>query len=235
MSSNSLINRRFSTTVAKELAVGLTGIVLVIFVLGHLVGNLLLIVGPEVFNDYADRLHSLGELLWAARAGLLAALVIHVGMAVSLAKENAAARGAARYEVEKSAGRKTFATRLMLISGVLIFVFTVLHVYDFTLSADRTGDQSFVDGMSEESLGLYGVVFNAFGDPVRSLLYILAMGFVGIHLTHAIASVVVTLGFLADKNTVLAEYAARAIGLIVALGFAAIPLYVMFRTYVTGV
>jgi succinate dehydrogenase / fumarate reductase cytochrome b subunit len=111
----------------------------------------------------------------------------------------------------------------------------LFHVYDFTVTGDREGARSFVDGMSEESMGLYGVVFNSFANPVRSLFYIIAVCAVGLHLSHAISSVVVTLGFLADKSTDRAEFAAKAIGLIVALGFSSIPLFVLFRAHVIGV
>jgi len=232
MSPTSLANRRFSTTVARELLVGVTGVMLVGFILMHLSGNLLILLGPDAFNHYAERLHSLGELLWVGRLGLFLTFLIHITMAIWLAKDNAGARGGARYEVEKPAGRKTFATRLMTISGGIILIFVLLHVYDFTITGHPTGDRSIVPGMGEESLGLYGVVFNSFGNPVRSLLYIIAVWFVGIHLSHAIASVAVTLGFLADKDTSGAELAARVIGLAVAVGFTTIPLYVMFRTYV---
>ena len=235
MSSISRADRKFTSTVAKELAVGVTGIVLIVFILGHLVGNLLLLAGPAVFNAYAARLQGLGELLWAVRFILLVSFVVHIGLAISLALENAAARGETRYEVARPAGRKSFATRMMRVSGILILLFVLWHVYDFAITGDREGDRSFVAGMSEESMGLYGVVFNSFGNPVRSLLYILAVCFAGIHLSHAVASVGVTLGVLADRNTDKVELVARAVGLLVAAGFSFIPLFVMFRTYVTGV
>lgn len=232
MSSTSLANRRFSTSVARELIVGVTGVMLVGFILMHLSGNLLILLGPESFNHYAETLQSLGELLWVARLGLILTFVFHITMAIWLAKENAGARGGARYEVEKPTGRKTFATRMMTLSGGIILVFVLLHVYDFTITGHPTGDRSIVPSMGAESMGLYGVVFNSFGNPVRSLLYIIAVWFVGLHLSHAIASVAVTLGFLTDKSTGKAELAARVIGLAVAIGFTIIPLYVMLRTYV---
>lgn len=233
--SSTLLARRFTTSVAKELVVGLTGIALVTFVLGHLVGNVLLLVGPDVFNAYAARLHALGELLWAARVFLVVCFIAHIGTAISLALENTSARGPVRYEYERTASRKTFASRMMRISGVLILLFVLLHVYDFTLTGDREGPRSFVDGMGEESMGLYGVVFNSFGNPVRSLLYIICCVFVGIHLTHALASIAVTLGFLTDRDTGKAELVAKAIGIGVAAGFSFIPLYVLARTYIIGV
>ncbi len=235
MRSTQTLGGRLTTTVGKELIVGVTGILLVVFILGHLAGNLLLIVGPEAFNHYAEQLHNLGEIIWLARAGLIVAFVAHISMAISLARASAAARGTQRYEVEKSVGRKTAATRLMIISGVTILAFVLFHVYDFTLTGDRTGERSFVDAMGEESMGLYGVVFNSFANPLRSLFYIIAVCGVGLHLSHAIASVLSTLGILTEKSTDKAELAAKVIGVIVAVGFSSIPLYVLLRAHVIGV
>lgn len=234
MSTTTVASRRFSTTVAKELVVGITGVMLVGFILMHLSGNLLLLLGPESFNHYTERLHDLGELLWVARIGLILTFVLHITTAISLAMGNAYARGGTRYEVEKTAGRKSFATRMMRMSGILILIFVLWHVYDFSISGHPEGPRSFVEGLGEDSLGLYGVVFNSFGNPIRSLFYIVAVWFVGIHLSHAIASVVVTLGYLADKNTDRAEFIAKVIGFAVAAGFTTIPLYIMFRTHVVG-
>lgn len=235
MSTTSVTGSRFSTTVGKELIVGVTGVLLVAFILMHLMGNLLILLGPGAFNDYAEKLHSLGELVWIARIGLIVTFTAHISMAISLARANASARGGQRYEVDKSAGRKTVATRLMLLSGIAILCFVLFHVYDFTITGDRTGSRSFVEGMGEASMGLYGVVFNSFANPVRALFYIIAVCAVGLHLSHAISSVVVTLGFLADKGTDKAEFAAKAIGLLVAVGFSSIPIFVLIRAHVIGV
>jgi len=223
------------TTVGKELIVGVTGILLVLFIFGHLAGNLLILAGPDAFNAYAQQMLDLGPLLWVARIGLVAVFSAHIGMAIALAHAGSKARGTQRYEVEKSVGRKSAATRLMVISGATILAFLLFHVYDFTITGDREGDRSFVDGMGEASLGLYGVVFNSFANPVRSLFYIIAVCGVGLHLTHAIASVASTLGVLTEKNTAKAEMAAMAIGIIVAVGFSSIPLYVLLRAHVIGV
>ena len=229
MRSKPTPGNRFTTTVGKELIVGVTGILLVGFVLGHLAGNLLLLLGPEAFNDYAEKLQSLGELLWVARIGLIVALVAHVSMAISLALASRQARGEQRYEVEHSVGRKSVATRFMVISGVTILAFLLFHIYDFSISGDIEGPGSVIKGMGEESMGLYGVVFNSFANPLRSLFYIIAVCGVGLHLSHAIASVVVTLGILTEKSTDKVEWVARVIGLAVAIGFSSIPIYVFIR------
>ncbi len=235
MRSKTTLGNRFTTTVGKELIVGVTGILLVGFVLGHLAGNLLLLLGPEAFNDYAEKLQSLGELLWVARIGLIVALVAHVSMAINLARASRQARGSQRYDVEKIVGRKASATRFMIISGVTILAFLLFHIYDFTISGDITGQGSIVEGMGEESMGLYGVVFNSFANPLRSLFYVIAVCGVGLHLSHAISSVLVTLGALTEKSTDKAELAAKVIGLAVAVGFSSIPLYILLRAHVIGV
>lgn len=236
MSTTQTLGGRLATTVGKELIVGVTGVLLVMFILFHLMGNLLVLLGPEAFNHYAAQLHSLGELIWVGRIGLIVAFVAHISMAISLARASARARGVQRYEVEKSVGRKSAATRLMVISGVTILAFVLFHVYDFTITGDREGERSFVNAISEtESMGLYGVVFNSFANPLRSLFYIIAVCGVGLHLSHAIASVAVTLGVLADKGTDKAELVARIIGAVVAVGFSSIPLYVLLRAHVLGV
>jgi succinate dehydrogenase / fumarate reductase, cytochrome b subunit len=230
MSAPQTLGGRLSTTVGKELIVGVTGVLLVAFILGHLAGNLLLIVGPDAFNHYAEQLHSLGELLWLIRIGMVVTFVAHISMAISLAMASARARGEQRYEVEKSVGRKTAATRLMVISGVTILAFLIFHIYDFTITGDREGDRSYIVAISEtESMGLYGVVFNSFANPLRSLFYIIAVCGVGLHLSHAIASVLSTLGILTEKSTDKAELVAKVIGAVVAVGFSSIPIYVLIR------
>ena len=229
MSASSL-SQRLTTTVAKELLVGITGIVLVLFIIGHLAGNLLIFVGPEAFNLYAEKLADLGPLLWVARIGLIVAAVAHIYTAIRLARMNRIARPD-RYAHTAYLGRKSMATRTMIFSGVFILFFLFLHLYDFTF-ADKVGPGSVVAG---ENLGLYGLVWNTFANPIHALIYIIAVSAVGLHLSHAISSVVSTLGILTEKATDKVDFAGKLIGLAIALGFAAIPIFVLVHTYIIGV
>jgi succinate dehydrogenase / fumarate reductase cytochrome b subunit len=229
MSTTQTLGGRLATTVGKELVVGITGVLLVVFILGHLAGNLLLLLGPEAFNDYAEKLHSLGELIWVARFGLIVAFVAHISCAISLARASAKARGAHRYEVEKSVGRKTPATRMMIISGLTILFFVLYHIYDFTISGQALIARS---QDTVEPLTLYDVVYESFANPLRSAFYIIAVLGVGLHLSHAVASVVSTLGVLTERATDQAELAAKGIGAVVAFGFSIIPLYVLFHAHI---
>ncbi len=229
MSASSL-SQRLTTTVAKELLVGITGIILVLFIIGHLAGNLLIFVGPEAFNLYAEKLADLGPLLWVARIGLIAAAIAHISTAILLARLNRIARPD-RYAHIAYMGKKSMATRTMIFSGIAILAFLFLHLYDFTFP-EKAGPASVVAG---ENLGLYGLVWNTFSNPLHSLIYIIAVSAVGLHLSHAISSVVVTLGVLSDKATDKMDIIGKVIGLVIALGFAAIPIYVLVHTYIIGV
>lgn len=235
MSASITLTSRLTSTVAKELVVAVSGLGLVGFVIAHLTGNLLILVGPAAFNAYAEKMQELGGLLWVARAGLLSIFVLHVGTAILLARANRAARSN-RYETHNYVGRRSPATRLMLYTGLMVLAFVIFHVLDFSVFGHRDGPRSLVPGMNDgESMGLWGVVFSSFGNPLRALFYIAAVSCVGLHLSHALSSVLVTLGVLFDKGTARAELAAKIIGAVLALGFASLPAYVLVRTYLIGV
>ena len=216
-----------TTTVVMELAAALSGLVMVLFIIGHLGGNLLLFLGPETFNAYAAHLQALGPLLSVLRLVMLSALLAHVMFTVWLKLLGLGAAPFGRYAVTVRRANRGIGTRTMIYTGLLILCFVLLHVYDFTF-ADKVGARSMVHG---QSLGLYGVVFNSFTDPVHSVLYILAVWAVGLHFSHLLASFWVTLGVLADRATPGADFTARALGALVALGFTAIPLYVLLKAH----
>ena len=229
MSAVATLRGRLTTTVGRELLVGVTGLALVGFIVIHLSGNLLIFVGPEAFNAYAAKLHSLGPLLWVARIGLITTFVVHIGAAISLAKENRAAR-AQSYESQTFQGRKTVATRLMLLSGLTVLFFLFFHLSDFTLS-NHEGAAGAVNGVE---LGLYGLVWNSFSNPLRVAFYLLGVGCLGMHLSHATASVLVTLGILRDKTTANAEIVAKIVGLTFFVGFSSIPVYILIKAFFLG-
>lgn len=217
-------------SLAKELWVGVSGIVLILFILGHLAGNFFLFAGPERFNAYAKHLHSLGPLLWMARLGLLAAFIVHVAFAIWLALDGRAARNT-RYAVPQKACEPNFAKRTMLYSGLTLFAFLVFHIADFALR-DQTGPGSVLGGpFAGESAGLYGIVWNSFADPLHSALYIVALCAVGLHFSNAVAVVWMTFGVLPGCGIYAIKRAAQAAGAMVAFAFISIPLYVLAATY----
>lgn len=224
MASN--VSMLLRTSVFRKQLIALTGLAMVGFVIAHLSGNLLIFLGPEMFNHYADMLHHLPEIVWPMRIGLLAAIIIHIVLTIQLVRENKAARPRA-YEVEQVKGDKKFATTAMIYTGLLLVFFIVLHLIDFTF-ANREGELSYVDG---ESLSLFGLVWNKFslehGGWWRVPVYIAAMISLGLHLSHAIQSVFQTLGANNTRYMPHIKKLSLALGILIAFAFASIPIYVL--------
>jgi succinate dehydrogenase / fumarate reductase cytochrome b subunit len=203
------------------------------FVIAHLAGNLTIYLGPETFNGYAEKLAGLGPLLWVMRIGLIAAALVHIGLTMRLVYENRAAREDSYYAF-RAKGERSWATRTMAYSGVLIVVFLVLHLYDFTF-AIKDGPQSLIEGVNAgESAGLFGLVWTSFNEWWRVGFYVLAMAAVGAHLSHAIESVFQTFGLHHTRYTPIVKMLSVAVGALVFLGFAAIPLYVLIARHPLG-
>lgn len=209
------------------------------FLVAHLTGNLLIYAGPEAFNAYAEKLAKLGPILWAMRIGLIVSVLLHVYLTLKLVQENRAARGQT-YAVTEPKGKRSLAAMIMQYTGIFILIFLALHLYDFTFSS-KSGPHSVITGLGNgESLGLFGVVWNSFKftDPlgwIRIPVYLIAVTCVGLHLSHAIQSVVQTFGFSHPRYTPIIRTASVAIGALLAVGFGLIPVYVMLAPQPLGI
>ena len=238
MTSN--LGRVLGSSIFRKQVSAVTGLAMVGFVIAHLMGNLLLFVGPEAFNDYAHKLEALGPLLWVMRGGMIVSVVLHVALTLTLAVENAKARPE-RYDVVADHGDRKKATRAMKYTGSMIVLFLVLHLYDFTFG-DKTGAGTILEGVNGgESLGLFGLVWNSFSirysgwNVVRDVIYILAVSSVGLHLSHALESVVQTFGFHHDRYTPIVRKVSLAVGIVVGVMFASIPVYIALTSTPFGV
>ena len=222
------------TSVVKKQIVAVTGLMGVGFIIGHMAGNTLLLLGPEAFNGYAEMLHAVPELLWVVRVTLIAAFVIHVYFTIALTLENRAAR-TDPYAVAATHGETTFAKKTMIYTGLLVFFFLFLHLTDFTFP-DKTGPNTVLAGADgEASYAIYGLVWNSFAKNIlRSVFYILAVCCVGLHLSHGIQSLFQTIGFFNDRYTPVIRKASIVLGALVAIGFSLIPLYVVIRHFTIG-
>ena len=216
----------YRSTIGKKIIMAVTGLMLVGFVIVHMAGNLQMFIGPAKMNGYAAFLKSTGELLWVARLGLLAALVLHVLMAWQLTQIKTKARpvGYERRDPQVS----TLASRTMRWGGVLLLVFIVFHILHFT-----TGTvfpmASRPDAMYPEfsEANVYGNVISAFRNPLVSAFYVVAMLFLMLHLFHGAWASVRTLGLSKPSRHPLHRRISTAIALVVWLGFTAIPVAVL--------
>jgi succinate dehydrogenase / fumarate reductase cytochrome b subunit len=166
---------------------GLTGLALFGFVIGHMVGNLQIFMGQEKINAYAAMLKSVPKLLWVARIGLLVCVGLHIWAASQLVRENRAARPS-RYEVNDPTVT-TFASRTMIWSGLIVFAFIVYHLFDFTIAPEYTGHDA------KDRHDVFKMIILGFSNPFSSIFYIIANGLLCIHLSHGVKSLFQSLGF----------------------------------------
>ncbi len=213
------------TSICKKQIVAITGLMLVLFIIAHLVGNLFIYGGPSAFNAYAEKLEHLGIVLKVMEYGLLLVFLIHIWFTATVVLENIKARGGlTRYAVDYPSQQRSWATRLMPYSGTYILLYVIWHLFDFTF-IDKEGPRSYI---GDESYGLYGVVVNAFADPLHAVLYVIAMCFLGLHLAHGVESVIQTLGIKNSKHSTAINNFSRCFAILIVIGFSSIPIYISF-------
>jgi succinate dehydrogenase / fumarate reductase cytochrome b subunit len=209
------------SSIGSKFVVAITGLLLSGFLVGHLAGNLL-VFDPQrqAINRYAEWLHGQGALLWVARLGLLAAFALHVGIAIRLQRQNRAARPTP-YAV--SATRQaSFASRSMLLTGIVVFVYLLLHLLHFTFGAIQPAGRA-----AFEAGDVHAMVVAGFRNPAFSLLYLVGLAALAIHLSHGLSSLFQTLGLNHPRYQPVIDKIGPVVGIGIAVLYATIPLAVM--------
>lgn len=212
--------RGLSSTVGTKFLVALTGAMLVAFVIGHMLGNLQIYLGPEAINSYAVFLKSKPGLLWSARLGLLAALIIHIWGIARLSLRNQEARPES-YALKKAVA-STFSSRTMVLSGAVLLAFIVYHLLHFTIGATNPEQFHLIDELGRHDV--YSMTILGFQQPLVAISYILAMGILGLHLGHGIASIFHSMGWSRPKTAPLFDLAGRLVALLLVIGNISIPI-----------
>ena len=200
-----------------------TGAGLVLFVVAHMLGNLQIFLGQEALNAYAYKLKSMPLLLWTARAGLILIFVGHLLLAFYLRRLNQAARPD-QYQY-KDPVQASFASRTMLLSGLVILAFVVYHLLHFTLGVTDPGVHQLVDANGHHDV--YSMVVSSFRNVFVSAAYIVAMIFLGLHLSHAISSMIQTIGLVSGEARKRVEQAGITIACVLMIGNISIPVSVL--------
>jgi len=207
----------YRAAIGKKVVMGVTGLIGIGFVIGHMAGNLLVFRGPDAINAYSHFLKSTGELLWIVRLVLIGAVILHVIAAVQLTLQNRAARPIGYVDREPQVS--TLASRTMRWGGALLLIFIVVHILHFTTGAIRpAGVFSDVD--------VYGNIVASFHIWWVTLFYVVSMIALGLHLYHGAWSSVRSLGYAKPSKEPLHRKIALAVAVIVWLGFSAIPVAV---------
>ncbi len=208
--------RFFDATIVKKAVMAITGIILFAFVVGHLLGNLQVFLGPARINAYAAFLKSNLEVLWFVRTVLLVSVLAHIIVTIQLAGLKAKARPVGY--VKKQNPHTSVASRSMYYSGPMIAAFVIYHLLDLTIGA---GHPHFAEGEVYANL-VYG-----FQQIPVSIAYIVAIGLLCLHLNHGIYSLFQTLGWAHPKYMPRIKRAATVISILLFLGYISIPVSVM--------
>jgi succinate dehydrogenase / fumarate reductase, cytochrome b subunit len=213
------------STIGKKVIVAVTGVILALYVVAHMLGNLKAFQGNgggagAAIDGYAEWLRTVGEpaiprngALWIVRAVLLLALVLHVIAIVQLIRRNREARPPGHRDAPVL--RRSLASRTMTFTGVLILAFVIFHVLHFTT---RTIHPTPLAGGA-----VYANVYDAFQEWWLVAIYIAAVGLLGLHLWHALWSATQTWGADKPNRNPTLRRAAKMISLAVAIGFAVVP------------
>jgi succinate dehydrogenase / fumarate reductase cytochrome b subunit len=209
--------------IGKKLVVVVTGVMLVVYVIGHLLGNLQIYLGAEQLNAYARFLHSHIALLWTARVVLGAAVVLHIWSSFLLWLDKRRARPIGY--VKKDDVPASYASRTMMWSGPIIAAFVVFHILHLTTGSVGLGVQEPENGQ----FFAYQNVIAGFQHPAVSIAYIVAIVLLTMHLYHGMWSMFQSLGISHPRYTPLVKWAAHVVAVLLAAGYISIPLYVMMR------
>lgn len=216
----------FSSSIGSKLLIALTGLLLLVFLIAHLAGNLLFIAGPDAFNEYSHKLIS-NPLVYVAELGLLAIFTLHIIKTVALVAGSYAARPQ-RYATRRWArtkndqSRKTVASSTMILTGSVTLLFVVTHLATFKFGAYYETSAGIRD--------LYRLQLAVFSNPGYVAFYLVAMGVLVFHLWHGASSAAQSLGINSPTWTPRILWIGRALAVGLGMGFAVLPVY----TFILG-
>jgi succinate dehydrogenase / fumarate reductase, cytochrome b subunit len=210
-----------SSSIGKKFVMGVTGLLLCGFLLGHLAGNLLMYVGPQAYEDYAHALHSREYLVKIAEAGLVVLFVLHIWLAFDTTRMNWRARRLNYRDKQTKIENRNLVAWMspenwMLISGAIVLGFLLLHLADFTWNLRLTRD-----GEERE----FHKAVRILRDPISAPVYILGSLVLGFHVAHGVYSAFRSIGATHPKYNQLIKWGGVAFAVIVALGFASFPIW----------
>lgn len=225
-----ILTNLFTSSLGRKFIMGLTGLALFGFVIGHLAGNLLIFFGADSINAYGAFLKSTGKLLWGARIGLIVAVALHIWTGISLAMENREARPVQYANPDPpEAG---FGSRYMAQSGLVVLAFIIYHLLHFTFLAqwvNGTGQDfgAFMDDQGRHDI--YKMLVIGLNQPLVCLFYLIAVGLLSVHLSHGVMAMFQSLGLRTKGWAELIARASKLIAILIFVGYASIPLAVIFR------
>ncbi|MEU6003990.1 succinate dehydrogenase [Streptomyces sp. NPDC047197] len=213
----------WDSSVGKKTVMAVSGLIMLLYLVAHMIGNLKIFFGPAELNHYAHWLRTVGEpfmhyewTLWLIRVVLVAAVVAHAVSAFQLSRRDIKARPT-KY-VNKKAG-KSFATRTMRWGGIILALFIVWHILDLTTGTVHPGGY--------EHLHPYQNIIDTFSTWYGNVIYIVAVVALGFHVRHGLWSAAQTLGAGRATRDRALKIIANGLALVLTAGFVVVPVAVM--------
>jgi len=205
--------------ITTKLIIGVTGMLLFLYLIVHIAGNLMVFLGPEKFNKYSHALIS-NPLVVPVEIGLVVVFLIHLFKAITMTFQNQSARPAkyAKKEWAGGASQKSFASSSMILTGLAVLIFVPIHVWTFKYGP-------FYD-LGDGVRDLYRLEAENFSSPLAVTFYVVMMIVVGLHLWHGVPSSFQSLGLDGPRFTPLIRKIGKVSAVVIAGGFIVITLWV---------
>jgi len=216
----------FTSTVGRKILVAISGQLMVLFVIAHLLGNSSIFI-PGGINAYAEHVHALPPLVWSIRFVMLVAAMVHICFGVQITLENKAANPS-RYGVNRQL-KATFSSRNMIWTGVLLGIFIIYHLLHFTARVMPDVASRLSSLSSGTVFDVYSMVVGSFQHGAIAALYIAAMVFLFLHLNHGIQAFFQTMGWNNDRTLPVISRTGKVLAIIFLVGFCSIPIFILAR------
>ena len=215
-----------TSTVGRKILVAISGQLMLLFVVVHLLGNSSIFV-PGGINAYAEHIHALPPLIWAVRIIMLTAALVHICIGVQVTLENRAANPT-RYAVNRKL-RATFSSMNMIWTGILLLAFIIYHLLHFTVRVMPDVASRISSLSAGSTFDVYSMVVGSFRHGAIATIYIAAMVVLFLHLYHGIQAFFQTMGWNSDCTLPQISYAGRIIAIVFLLGYSSIPVIIYFH------
>jgi succinate dehydrogenase / fumarate reductase cytochrome b subunit len=207
--------RLYQSSVGKKSIMAVSGILLVLFLFTHLIGNSTSFLGRTAFNSYAERLHSLGGLIYLFEIFLLLVFCIHIFTGVILYFENLKARPS-RYNLDKDNGGRSWGSRTMPYTGLIMILFIFVHLDNFHFT--------------DKNILIADMVRNLLSNPALAAFYIFSLLGVALHVSHGFWSMFQSLGLNHPKYNELIRAGGLTFSILVGTVFILIPVLAVFSS-----
>jgi succinate dehydrogenase / fumarate reductase cytochrome b subunit len=217
--------RLLSDSIGRKVVMAITGLLMVLFVVGHMLGNWSIFAGANGINTYAEKLHGLPVVVWATRVVMLAAVLFHLVLSIQITLENNKANPS-KYAVDRSL-RATFAGKNMIWTGLLLGAFIVFHLFHFTIRSIPGMEIVQVQELSGR-FDVFAMVAGAFGKAFTAVVYVVAMVSLFLHLSHGVQSTFQSMGLNNPKTMPGFVKFGTVLSVIFLLGYGSIPVAIFF-------